>query len=175
MNHQADPPDRLDRRRLVQEMGEGEAIRNFIGMVLAWHRGDDDAFRVLREAHLDEQREGRDFHVTAFGTIVHLAREVARISGKSPEAIMEHVRSESGPHMMATVAECALAALADDRETFNRIGEAASGDPDFIPAELHTTIWLAKQIGLSEGRNVEAVLSDMAMVAAIGEAGLFDE
>jgi hypothetical protein len=147
------------------------AVRDLIGLAAAWHRGDKKGVQALRPGPGEDPRR---LFVPAFATILDLAGDVAKRTGKRPEDVLEHVRREAAGTMTATVAEMALAGLADDAERFNGIGEAASRRGSFIPSIFQLIAWLAKQIALATGTTIDAVFSDYAIAAAAGEAGMLD-
>lgn len=78
--------------------------------------------------------------------------------------------------MTRQVAEMALSVVVHrDADRFNRLREEASKAEDFAPAIFRTITWLAEQIALAEGTSAKEVLEEMATIAAMGEAGLFDD
>jgi hypothetical protein len=148
------------------------ATRDFLGLALAWRRKDNEGFQVLRPPHGEDPSS---FVVVAFSMINTLAERVGELRHEPPASVLRHVANEAKGTMTATVAEVALAALAEDREAFNGAGQAASRSSEFIPSIFHLVNWLADQVALATGTTAEDVLGEYAQLAAAGEAGLFGD
>jgi hypothetical protein len=141
-----------------------------MGVVIAFHRGDDAALRALRP----ESGTLPNFVPEAFSTIALLANLLGQTQGADDAAVLQHIAREAEDPLQRRVGEIALAGLRGDPE-FKQLVDSAISDAEFAPTVIGIMLWEAEQIAQATGSTTDEILQHLAMTAAVGEAGLVSE